>query len=84
MQPCKARRGKDEILALGMCATCYTLRRHDDEHFGGLREAVSERDQYRCRVCDDPGRSKRSISVHHRVPSPCRCSERERRCRTRS
>jgi hypothetical protein len=44
------------------------LRRQDEEHFGGLREAVLERDQYRCCVCDAPGRSKRSIIVHHRVP----------------
>ncbi|AFL89286.1 hypothetical protein Terro_3054 [Terriglobus roseus DSM 18391] len=62
------RCGRNEILALGMCATCYTLRRQDDEYFAGLREAVLERDQYRCRVCDAPGRSKRSIIVHHRVP----------------
>ena len=35
---------------------------------GGLREAVLERDGYRCRVCDASGRDKRSIIVHHRVP----------------
>ena len=34
----------------------------------GLREAVLERDRYRCRVCDASGRDKRSIIVHHRVP----------------
>ena len=62
------RCGRYEILALGMCATCYTLRRQDDEYFGGLREAVLERDQYHCRVWDASGRSKRSIIVHHRVP----------------
>ena len=51
------------------CApTCYILRRQDDEYFGGLRQAVLDRDQYRGRVCDAPGRSKRSIIVHHRVP----------------
>ena len=49
-------------------ATCYTLKRQDDEYFGGLREAVLERDGYRCRVCDASGRDKRSIIVHHRVP----------------
>ena len=26
------------------------------------------RDGYRCRVCDAPGRGKRTITVHHRVP----------------
>jgi 5-methylcytosine-specific restriction endonuclease McrA len=40
----------------------------DEEYFGGLREAVLERDGFRCRVCDASGRDKRSIIVHHRVP----------------
>jgi len=48
--------------------TCYTLKRQDEEYFGGLREAVLERDGHRCRVCDASGRDKRSIIVHHRVP----------------
>ena len=56
------------MLALGLCSTCYTLKRQDEEHFGGLREVVLERDGYRCRVCDASGRDKRSIIVHHRVP----------------
>lgn len=60
--------GKEKVLALGLCATCYTLKRQDDEYFGGLREAVLERDGYRCRVCDASGRDRRSIIVHHRVP----------------
>jgi hypothetical protein len=60
--------GNAKVLALGLCATCYTLKRQDEEHFGGLREAVLERDGYRCRVCDASGRDKRSIIVHHRVP----------------
>jgi hypothetical protein len=25
-------------LALGLCSTCYTLKRQDEEYFGGLRE----------------------------------------------
>jgi 5-methylcytosine-specific restriction endonuclease McrA len=53
---------------LGLCATCYTLKRQDDEYFGGLREAVLERDGYRCRVCDASGSDRRSIIVHHRRP----------------
>jgi hypothetical protein len=61
------RCGNPTILALGLCATCYTLKRQDDEYFGGLREAVLERDGYRCRICDASGRDKRSIIVHHRV-----------------
>lgn len=62
------RCGNRKILAMGLCATCYTLKRQDEEHFGGLREAVLERDGKRCRVCDASGRDKRSIIVHHRVP----------------
>lgn len=60
--------GKPKILAVGLCSTCYTLKRQDEEYFGGLREAVLERDGYRCRVCDASGRDKRSIIVHHRIP----------------
>ncbi len=62
------RCGRSKIVARGLCGTCYTLRRQDEEHFGGMREAVLERDGYRCRVCDASGRGKRSITVHHRVP----------------
>jgi len=60
--------GNAKVLALGLCSTCYTLKRQDEEYFGGLRETVLERDGYRCRVCDASGRNKRSIIVHHRVP----------------
>jgi hypothetical protein len=62
------RCGREKILALGLCATCYTLKRQDEEYFGGLREQVLERDGYSCRVCGTSGRRKRSIVVHHRVP----------------
>ena len=62
------RCGNRKILALGLCSTCYTLKRQDDEHFGGLREAVLERDGKRCRVCNASGRDKRSIIAHHRNP----------------
>ena len=51
-----------------MCATCYTLHRQDEAHFGGLREVVLDRDGHCCRVCGASGRDKRSIIVHHRVP----------------
>ena len=60
--------GREKMLANGLCSTCYTLKRQDAEHFGGLREVVLERDGYRCRVCDASGRGKREIIVHHRVP----------------
>ena len=62
------RCGNPKILAHGLCSTCYTLKRQDDEYFGGLREAVLERDGHRCRVCNASGRDKRSITVHHRIP----------------
>jgi hypothetical protein len=60
--------GNPKVLALGLCATCYTLKRQDEEYFGGLREVVLTRDAYRCRVCKNPGGRKRSLAVHHRVP----------------
>jgi hypothetical protein len=40
------RCGNQKILAHGLCSTCYTLRRQDDEYFGGLRETVLQRDGY--------------------------------------
>ncbi len=33
------RCGNPKIRAVGLCATCYTLKRQDEEYFGGLREA---------------------------------------------
>ena len=60
--------GRPRVLARGLCAVCYTLRRQDEAYFGGLREAVLARDGYACRVCGASGRGKRSITVHHRVP----------------
>lgn len=60
--------GRLRVVALGLCAICYSLKQQDGRHFSGLREHVLERDGYRCRVCDASGRDKRSIVVHHRVP----------------
>jgi len=60
--------GRPRVLARGLCAVCYTLRRQDKAYFGGLREAVLRRDGYICRVCAASGRGKRSITVHHRIP----------------
>ena len=60
--------GRMDVLANGLCGTCYSLRRQDEEYFGGLREDVLERDGHRCRVCDRVAHGKRSVAVHHRVP----------------
>lgn len=62
--------GNAKVLAKGLCATCYTLKRQDEEYFGGHREEVLKRDGYRCRVpgCSTVKRGKRSIAVHHREP----------------
>jgi hypothetical protein len=62
--------GNDKVLALGLCATCYSLKRQDEEYFGGQREAVLTRDGNRCAVpgCKTLKRGKRSIAVHHRKP----------------
>lgn len=59
--------GRDRVLASGMCATCYELWRQDDERFGGLREAVLERDGHSCRVCGASGWRE----ALHRCASPC-------------
>lgn len=62
--------GNNKVLALGLCATCYTLKRQDEEYFGGYREEVLARDGCRCAVpgCTILKRGKRSVAVHHRMP----------------
>ena len=62
--------GAEKVLALGLCSTCYTLKRQDEEYFGDHREAVLARDSYRCVVpgCTTLKCGKRSIAVHHRRP----------------
>jgi hypothetical protein len=66
-------RGNEKILALGLCATCYTLKRQDAEYFGGLREQVLERDGYACRVCGhpDPGVHHRESGIGNRASLCC-------------
>ena len=62
--------GQPKVLAKGLCGTCYTLKRQDEAYFGGRREEVLKRDDYRCRVpgCTTLKRGKRSVAVHHREP----------------
>ena len=33
--------GRQKVIALGLCASCYNLKRQDEEYFGGLRERSS-------------------------------------------
>ena len=58
--------GRSEILTLGLCSSCYSMKRQDEEYYGGLREVVLDRDERRCRACPNLGRRK--LCVHHRVP----------------
>jgi hypothetical protein len=58
--------GRSEILALGLCSSCYSMRRQDEENYAGLREAVLDRDGRHCRAC--PNNERRKVCVHHRVP----------------
>lgn len=62
--------GRSPVIANGLCATCYTLRRQDAAYFGGHRETVLARDGHRCAVpgCTTVKRGKRSVAVHHREP----------------
>src|SRR5271169_6124335 len=62
--------GRSEILALGLCSSCYSMKRQDEENYGGLREAVLDRDGRRCRAC--PNIERRKLCVHHRVPGVSR------------
>jgi hypothetical protein len=59
-----------EDSCVGVCATCYTLKRQDEEYFGGHRETVLARDSHLCRIpgCTSIKRGKQSLAVHHRVP----------------
>ena len=58
--------GRSKILALGRCASCYSMKRQDEENYGGLREVVLDRDERRCRTC--PNLKRRKLCVHHRIP----------------
>src|SRR5271170_491563 len=55
--------GRLKIIALGLCSSCYSMKRQDEENYGGLREAVLDRDRRRCPVC--PNTERRKLYVHH-------------------
>jgi hypothetical protein len=59
------------LLAIGdPCAravpSCYSMKRQDEQCYGGLRETVLNRDGRRCRACQNL--EPRQLAVHHRVP----------------
>src|ERR1700685_4087086 len=62
--------GSLEIVARGMCPRWLARQHHDQEHFGGYREAVLRRDHWTCRGCFyRPAQQDRDwIVVRHRVP----------------
>jgi hypothetical protein len=41
------------------------MKRQNEENYGGLREAVLDRDGRRCRAC--PNIERHKLCVHHRV-----------------
>jgi hypothetical protein len=46
-----------------LCATCYTLKRQEEEDFGGLREDVLERDGYALHDCSPSGAGQIGIEA---------------------
>ena len=44
VMPCPC--GNAKLLAKGLCATCYTLKRQDEEYFGGHRKEVLKREEF--------------------------------------
>lgn len=54
--------GRDRIASNGKCETCNRRARLSREKFGGHREEVLERDQYRCACCG----AIEDLLVHHR------------------
>ncbi len=57
-------------LTAGLCPSCYRKWRHSLRFFGGIREAVLDRDGRRCRACG----SDHWIGVHHRKSGENRTS----------
>jgi hypothetical protein len=51
-----------ELKTLGCCRSCYDRQYRSRRLFGGLRDRVLKRDQYRCRGCGARSR----LLVHHR------------------
>ncbi len=62
--------GSLEVVARGMCPRCLARQHRDKEYFGGMREAVLDRDHWTCQGCfyRPPQADRDYIVVHHRVP----------------
>ena len=56
--------GCENILARGMCASCYFARYRDERHFAGQRERTLKRDRRMCTACG----AGNQLVVHHREP----------------
>jgi hypothetical protein len=71
---------RKKVLALGLCASCYHLKRQDEEYFGGLHGQVLERDEHCCRACgasdrrpsSGPGRSLLHLMISLCTKPACR------------
>jgi hypothetical protein len=59
---CTCGRRPVELKGPGCCRLCYYRRHRSMRFFGGLREAILNRDSFRCRACVDLAR----LVVHHR------------------
>lgn len=56
--------GRNLVFVAGLCRSCYRAAARSRQRFGGLREAILERDGHACRTCGSAAR----LHVHHRQP----------------
>jgi len=63
--------GRTPVVAKGLCASCYSMRRHDEEYYAGLREKVLERDGHRCQVCGRKCSPTRSSATPQMIDGVC-------------
>jgi hypothetical protein len=56
------------VLARGLCGTCYTLKRQDEEHFGDLREQSWSWMATAAGYATLRAGANYPSSCHHRVP----------------
>jgi hypothetical protein len=56
--------GSFQLFCAGLCVPCYRRHAHSRRCFAGQREAVLDRDGFRCRGCG----ADRKLVIHHRRP----------------